>query len=115
MPSPASRSIFCRWCSCDAVGDPDWQGIAGPCTPRARLPREPAPCGLPINQRSTAMGMNATQLIKMANQIGAFFASQPDPLQARAEYAQHLRRQWDPQMRTALYAHLDTSGGEGLS
>jgi formate dehydrogenase subunit delta len=61
------------------------------------------------------MGMNATQLIKMANQIGAFFASQPDPAQARAEFAQHLRRQWDPQMRTALYAYLDTSAGEGLS
>ena len=61
------------------------------------------------------MGMNATQLIKMANQIGAFFASQPDLAQARTEYAQHLKRQWDPQMRTALYAHLDASGGEGLS
>ncbi|UYP30149.1 formate dehydrogenase subunit delta [Pseudomonas sp. Z8(2022)] len=61
------------------------------------------------------MGMNATQLIKMANQIGAFFASQPDAVQARVEYAQHLRRQWDPQMRTALYAHLDACGGEGLS
>lgn len=61
------------------------------------------------------MGMNATQLVKMANQIGAFFASQPDQQQARGEYAQHLRRQWDPQMRTALYAHLDASGGEGLS
>ncbi|WP_172150490.1 MULTISPECIES: formate dehydrogenase subunit delta [Pseudomonas] len=61
------------------------------------------------------MGMNATQLIKMANQIGAFFASQPDPLQARDDFAQHLKRQWDPQMRTALYAHLDASGGEGLS
>lgn len=61
------------------------------------------------------MGMNATQLIKMANQIGAFFASQPNPDQARVDFAQHLRRQWDPQMRTALYAHLDATGGEGLS
>jgi formate dehydrogenase subunit delta len=61
------------------------------------------------------MGMNTTQLIKMANQIGAFFASQPDPQQARADFAQHLKRQWDPQMRTALCAHLDASGGEGLS
>ncbi len=61
------------------------------------------------------MGMNATQLIKMANQIGAFFASQPKPEQARTDFALHLRRQWDPQMRTALYAHLDASGGEGLS
>jgi formate dehydrogenase subunit delta len=61
------------------------------------------------------MGMNATQLIKMANQIGAFFASQPDPQQAQDDFAQHLKRQWDPQMRIALCAHLDASGGEGLS
>ena len=61
------------------------------------------------------MGMNATQLIKMANQIGAFFASQPDPQQAQDDFALHLKRQWDPQMRTALCAHLDASGGEGLS
>jgi len=61
------------------------------------------------------MAMNAAQLIKMANQIGAFFASQPDPEQAREEFAQHLKRFWDPQMREALCAHLDASGGEGLS
>ncbi len=61
------------------------------------------------------MGMNATQLIKMANQIGAFFASQPNPAQAREDFALHLRKQWDPQMRTALYAHIDASAGEGLS
>lgn len=61
------------------------------------------------------MGMNATQLIKMANQIGAFFASQPDPVQARTDFALHLKRQWDPQMRTALFAHLDASAGDGLS
>lgn len=61
------------------------------------------------------MGMNATQLIKMANQIGAFFASQPDPVQAGADFAQHLKRQWDPQMRTELFAHLDATAGEGLN
>jgi formate dehydrogenase subunit delta len=61
------------------------------------------------------MGMNATQLIKMANQIGAFFASQPNPEQARADFALHLKKQWDPQMRTALYAHIDATAGEGLS
>ena len=61
------------------------------------------------------MGMNADQLIKMANQIGAFFASQPEPAQARDDFAQHLKRFWDPQMRTALCAHLDATGGEGLS
>ncbi|MCQ4257998.1 formate dehydrogenase subunit delta [Stutzerimonas stutzeri] len=61
------------------------------------------------------MGMNATQLIKMANQIGAFFASQPDPRHARSDFAQHLKRQWDPQMRMALYAHLDATAGKGLN
>ncbi len=61
------------------------------------------------------MGMNATQLIKMANQIGAFFASQPDPGHARSDFAQHLKRQWDPQMRMALYAHLDATAGKGLN
>ncbi len=61
------------------------------------------------------MGMNATQLIKMANQIGAFFASQPDPEHARSDFALHLKRQWDPQMRRALYAHLDDTAGEGLN
>lgn len=61
------------------------------------------------------MGMNATQLIKMANQIGAFFASQPNPEQARADFALHLKKQWDPQMRAALYAHIDATAGEGLS
>ena len=61
------------------------------------------------------MGINATQLIKMANQIGAFFASQPDPQQAQDDLAQHLKRQWDPQMRSALCAHLDATEGEGLS
>ncbi|KFX71247.1 formate dehydrogenase [Pseudomonas taeanensis MS-3] len=61
------------------------------------------------------MGMNATQLIKMANQIGAFFASQPNPEQARADFAMHLKKQWDPQMRTALYVHIDATAGEGLS
>jgi len=61
------------------------------------------------------MGRNATQLIKMANQIGAFFASQPNPEQARADFAMHLKKQWDPQMRTALYAHIDATAGEGLS
>ncbi|BAP77747.1 formate dehydrogenase subunit delta [Pseudomonas sp. MT-1] len=61
------------------------------------------------------MGMNATQLIKMANQIGAFFASQPDAEQARTDFALHLKRQWDPQMRTALFAHLDATAGERLN
>jgi len=43
------------------------------------------------------------------------FASQPDAEQARMDFALHLKRQWDPQMRTALFAHLDATAGEGLN
>lgn len=59
--------------------------------------------------------MHAAQLIKMANQIGAFFATQPDPVQARKDFALHLKNQWDPQMRRALYAHVDANNGAELS
>lgn len=52
------------------------------------------------------------KLIRMANQIAVFFDSQ------RAEdgppgVATHINKFWDPRMRQALFAHLD-SGGAGL-
>lgn len=51
------------------------------------------------------------RLVTMANQIGMFFASQgPDAAEATAI---HLRRFWDPRMRTAIIAHLE-AGGAGL-
>ena len=49
----------------------------------------------------------------MANQIAAFFATQPGEGQA-AEVAGHLKAFWEPRMLQALYAHVD-AGGEGLS
>lgn len=57
--------------------------------------------------------MNVQHLITMANQIGAFFESQPDRNEAVAGVADHLKRFWDPRMRRAVVAHLET-GGEGL-
>jgi formate dehydrogenase subunit delta len=56
---------------------------------------------------------NTPKLVAMANQIAAFFATQPhaDPA---AEVAAHLRAYWDPRMREAIAAHL-AAGGEGLS
>jgi formate dehydrogenase subunit delta len=48
----------------------------------------------------------------MANQIAAFFATQPGTAQA-AEVAGHIRNFWEPRMREALFAHVD-AGGEGL-
>lgn len=50
--------------------------------------------------------MNPDILIRMANQIGAFFEAMPDREQAVRDIASHLRRTWDPRMRTQLLATL---------
>jgi len=50
--------------------------------------------------------MNPDTLIRMANQIGAFFEAMPDREQAVQDIASHLRRTWDPRMRTQLMATL---------
>lgn len=52
-------------------------------------------------------------LVKMANDIGAFFRSEPDHESAVAGIAAHIRRFWEPRMRRQVYAHLD-AGGDGL-
>jgi formate dehydrogenase subunit delta len=50
--------------------------------------------------------MNPDTLIRMANQIGAFFEAMPDREQAVKDIASHLRRTWDPRMRAQLLACL---------
>jgi formate dehydrogenase subunit delta len=57
--------------------------------------------------------MNAESLVRMANDIAAFFASEPDRGVAVDAIATHLRRYWAPRMRRQIRAHLDM-GGEGL-
>ena len=57
--------------------------------------------------------MSADKLVMMANQIGAFFASQPHG-DAVAATADHLLKFWEPRMRKAILAHLD-AGGDGLA
>lgn len=52
-------------------------------------------------------------LVKMANDIADYFASEPDRAAAVAGIATHLRRFWEPRMRTRIVAHLD-AGGDGL-
>ena len=56
---------------------------------------------------------SAEKLVKMANQIGQFFASQrhSDAVKGTAE---HLRKFWDPRMRAQIIAHLKDGGGDGL-
>jgi formate dehydrogenase subunit delta len=58
--------------------------------------------------------MDPMKLVAMANQIGAFFASEPDRAVAAEGIYGHLRRFWEPRMRRALYAWLDDHGGAGL-
>ena len=58
--------------------------------------------------------MNIDYLIKMANQIGNFFESQPDPAEAQLGFAKHSKNGWEPRMRKALLAHVDDQAGAGL-
>ncbi|USE80888.1 formate dehydrogenase subunit delta [Cupriavidus gilardii] len=51
--------------------------------------------------------MNLDNLVKMANQIGTFFAAMPDRDEALADIATHLRRFWAPPMRRALLEGVD--------
>lgn len=56
--------------------------------------------------------MSPEKLVYMANQIGRFFAHQPEP-QAIASTADHFKKYWDPRMRKAIIACVE-AGGEGL-
>ena len=51
------------------------------------------------------------KLVKMANQIGAFFVAQK--VGAAAGMAEHLRKFWDPHMRAEIVEHVK-HGGAGL-
>jgi len=58
--------------------------------------------------------MNGAHLVGMANRIGAFFEAMPDREQAVRDVADHLRRSWDPRMRTQLLACLGTADEKQL-
>jgi formate dehydrogenase subunit delta len=48
--------------------------------------------------------MSTDNLIKMANQIGQYFATQPDQEQAMLGVRNHLQMFWAPSMRKELLA-----------
>ena len=56
--------------------------------------------------------MNSSNLIRMANQIGTFFESQPDRDEALEGLAQHLQRFWEPRMRQE-FERILAAGGDG--
>jgi len=57
--------------------------------------------------------MRIERLVAMANDISAFFAADPDRVEAARNVAVHLKRFWDPRMRREIVAHYQ-SGGDGL-
>ena len=59
--------------------------------------------------------MNIDLLIKMANEISAYFASEPDSEQAAKDVAAHLRRYWEPRMRSQIIMYYEERQGAGLS
>jgi formate dehydrogenase subunit delta len=56
--------------------------------------------------------VDAFRLASMANQIGAFFRLQGEAA-AVAGIEDHLRKFWDPRMRSQIVDHL-RAGGDGL-
>ena len=59
--------------------------------------------------------MNIDLLIKMANEISAYFASEPDGEQAAKDVAGHLRRFWEPRMRRQIIMYSEERQGAGLT
>lgn len=58
--------------------------------------------------------MHSEYLVRMANDIGHFFAAEPDKEEAARNVLAHFKRFWDPRMRAQIIAHY-RSGGTGLS
>ncbi len=58
--------------------------------------------------------MNIDLLIKMANEISAFFATESLPERAPADVAAHLIRYWDPRMRAQIVTYYEERHGAGL-
>ncbi|MGH7842048.1 MAG: formate dehydrogenase subunit delta [Candidatus Binataceae bacterium] len=56
--------------------------------------------------------MELHRLVKMANEIGGFFAQMPDRDEAVGAIATHLRNFWEPRMRRELIDYARRDGAE---
>ena len=54
--------------------------------------------------------MDKSNLIKMANDIGSFFKSEPDRNLAIQGIEQHLRNFWEPRMRKQIVEYVEKGG-----
>jgi formate dehydrogenase subunit delta len=59
--------------------------------------------------------MEGHKLVKMANEIAAFFHAEPDHAVAMEGVAGHIKRFWDPRMRSELLKWVDEHDSEGLT
>ncbi|PPD32611.1 MAG: formate dehydrogenase [Methylomonas sp.] len=58
--------------------------------------------------------MDKSNLIKMANDIGSFFKSEPDRELAIQGVEQHIRHFWEPRMRKEIIEYLNNGGTDLL-
>jgi formate dehydrogenase subunit delta len=58
--------------------------------------------------------MDVERLVAMANDIAAFFDSEPDKKVAVEGVRFHISRFWEARMRRAIIAHVE-AGGAGLA
>jgi len=58
--------------------------------------------------------VRAERLVTMANDIGHFFAAEPDQNVGAQNVANHIKRYWDPRMRREIVTHYREKGGAGL-
>lgn len=58
--------------------------------------------------------MHSEPLVQMLNDIGAFFAHENTPEEQAQGVLSHVKRYWDPRMRTRIIEHY-YDGGAGLS
>lgn len=58
--------------------------------------------------------MDIENLVKMANDIGNFFSSEPDRELAVQGIYDHIQKFWDPRMRNSIISYIE-QGGSGLS
>jgi formate dehydrogenase subunit delta len=59
--------------------------------------------------------MNIDHMIKMANEITAFWQGEVGEEAAAKEVATHLRRYWEPRMRAQMITYYEERHGAGLN
>lgn len=59
-----------------------------------------------------SLGTTTPPVVRLANDIAAQFRHRPHEA-AVAAVSEHIRKFWDPRMRTALLTHVE-QGGDGL-